>query len=160
MVSALLSSGFALIGVLLGAGLTARTGDRQWTRQTQLAACRRLMDEFALLYDSMARTCRGEAPELAWASWNQALTEVSFVCTKPVVDAAYALDETLWRVDWAIRGGQAGQGAWLELRRPVESARAALVHAVRLQTSPRLRDSVRTLGRPVDEDPMWTNPPS
>ncbi|MFJ9818742.1 hypothetical protein ACIRU3_26510 [Streptomyces sp. NPDC101151] len=160
VVSALLNSGFALIGVMLGAWLTARSGDRQWTHQTQLAACRRLMDEFALLYDSLARTHRAESPDLAWASWNQALTEVSFVCTKPVVDAAYALDETLWRVDWAMRGGQTGQDAWLELRRPVENARAAVVHAVRHQTSRRLHGSVRTLGRPADEDPMWTNPQS
>ncbi|MGW3458879.1 hypothetical protein ACWDE9_04530 [Streptomyces olivaceoviridis] len=115
------------------------------------------MDEYARLYNGMAFTRRGEMPDLPWSAWNQALIEVSFLCTKPVVEVAYALDETLWRADWEIRGGRTGQDAWLTLRRPVDSARSDLIHAVRSQTSPRLRGSVRTLGRPADDDPMWAS---
>jgi hypothetical protein len=62
-------------------------------------------------------------PDLKWAAWNQALTDVAFVCALDVVEVAYRLDEALWRTDWVIRGGETGQDAWLWLRRPASRGR-------------------------------------
>src|SRR5699024_6430351 len=117
------------------------------------------MDQYADLYEHLALSRRDQVFDQSWAAWNRALTGVSFVCLPAVVDAAYALDEELWRADWAIRGGTTGQREWLERRRSVEAARAALILAVRRATSPRFRTQVRTSGRPADTDPMWTSRP-
>jgi hypothetical protein len=151
-----LTSLIALGGVALGAWLNGHNTGRQWTRDAQLRACQRLMDQYAAACAELARTREDVIPDVAWAPWNQALTEVSFVCDKPVVDAAYAIDETFWRVESAIEDGQRSPEAWIPLRHQMESARDAFIRAVRLQTNARFRDPVRTSGRPVDDDPMWT----
>jgi hypothetical protein len=158
-ISVLVSGGLALAGVALGSWLGSRSQSNQWMRETQLSACQRLMDQYANLYNSLALSRRGEVPDLDWSEWNQALTAVSFVCTKPVVDAAHALDETFWRGDWAIRGGRGSQADWLEIRRPIEEARATFVLTARRQNNRNLREPVRTLGRPADDDPMWQSTP-
>jgi hypothetical protein len=158
-VAALTTSGLALLGVALGAWLGARSSHSQWLKDMQLAACQRLMDRYADLYEQLALSRRGEVFDQSWASWNQALTGVSFVCARSVVNAAFALDEQLWRADWAIRGGQTGQLAWIEQRRPLDAARGSFIHAVRRQATAKYRGSVRTSGRPADDDPMWRTTP-
>lgn len=158
MVESLLPSVLALLGVVLGVWLGARSAGNQWLKDKQLAACQRLMDDYAELYENLALSRRDEVFDQSWAAWNKALIGVTFVCAPSVVNAAYELDEELWRADWAIRGGRTGQAHWLTLRRTVDSARDALLLAVRRETSVRFRGNVRTSGRPSDADPMWSAP--
>jgi hypothetical protein len=149
------AAGIAVVGVVIGAVLGARSTRSQWLKDRQLMVCQRLIDEYGLLYEKLALSRRDEIFDQSWVKWNRALTGVSFVCAQSVVEAAYALDEQMWRADWAIRGGQTGQQAWLQLRRPLDAAHAALVQAIRRQTNRRFGRELRTSGRPLDADPMW-----
>lgn len=156
----LTASGLALLGVVFGAWLGARSTRSQWLKETQLVACQRLMERYAELYEHLALSRRGDVFDQSWASWNQALTEVSLVCVTAVVDAAAALDEQFWRIDWAIRGGHADLQTWIEQRRPLDAARVSFIHTVRRQTATRYRRRVRTSGRPPEDDPLWRSMPT
>lgn len=154
-VVSVLAGGLALVGVVLGAWLGARNTNRQWTREAHVRACQRLMEHYAALYDNLARSRYGTAPALDRASWNHALTEISFLCTSEVVSSAYALDEAIWRLTRALGVPNPSQEEWAALRQPVEFARANLIRAVRRQFNPRFRGTVRTIGRPADDDELW-----
>jgi hypothetical protein len=152
----LLSSAIALVRVALGAWINGRSSGRQWIRETQLHPCQQAMDEFALLYDGLALSRRGQVPDLNCVPWNRALTGLAFVCPAEVVEAAYELDETLWRADWEIRGGSSGQTSWTRLRRPIDDARDRCFRAARSHVSRGLRQPARFTGRPTDDDPIWS----
>jgi hypothetical protein len=154
-VVSILAGALALLGVALGAWLGARNINRQWMRDAQLRACQRLLERYAAIYDHLARSGRTEGSEVDWASWNHALTEISLLCTPEVVDSAYALDEAIWRLTRAVSATRPSQDRWSALRRPVESARADLIHAIRRQFDPKFQGSVRTSGRPADDDELW-----
>ncbi|MFG1928862.1 hypothetical protein [Cryptosporangium sp. NPDC048952] len=154
-VVSIVTGALALCGVALGAWLGARNTSRQWTRDAQLRACQRLLERYAAIYDMLARSRRGEAPAIDWASWNHALTEISLLCTPVVVDSAYALDEAIWRLTRAVDESHSSQDEWAALRRPVESAHSTLIHAIRRQFDPEFRGTIRTSGRPADDDELW-----
>lgn len=156
VVTAAVAGNTALLGAVVGAGIQARSTHSQWLIESRLVACQHLMDAYQPLYGNLALSRRGKVFDQSWTEWNAALSSVSFVCAPSVVDAAYSLDEQLWRADWAIRGGHVGQGEWSRIRGPVDDAHSALVQEIRHQTSKKDRAVVRTSGRPRDDDPMWS----
>ncbi|MFI5957392.1 hypothetical protein [Cryptosporangium sp. NPDC051539] len=146
----------ALIGVVVGTYLGGRNSGRQRIRESQLESCQEMMQEYAVVYNWLARFAGGAKPEpIDWAPWNHALTVVSFVCEPKTVATAHALGEQIWRADQAVRQEGIGLEEWWLTRQPVEEARAAFIHAVRRQLNPKFREHVRTTCRPPQDDPMW-----
>jgi hypothetical protein len=154
-VSTVAASVTALVGVVLGAWLAGRGTRGQWLKETQLGACQKLMDQYAQLYESLAKAACGGRAELVWTPWNQAITAITFVCHPKVVEAAIDLDEQMWRLHRSVAAGLTDRDSWVEDRRPVEDARADFVHTVRRHAADGRGRRVRTSGRPPVDDPLW-----
>ena len=129
--TSLISASAALIGVGLGALLTARVQRRQWARGQQVDACVAIVVESTRLQLSLrGQWKRGERVD--WGPWNEALARVSLVGTPPVVDAAGRVDEAFWRHGERFdRGDIPDEAAWFAATVPLEAVRLAFVNTAK-----------------------------
>jgi hypothetical protein len=157
-ITGVLTGGLTLLGVVVGALLGARNTSRQWTRDKQLQACQRLMEQHSIVYDRLADwAINHKRADMDWPQWNHALDEMALLGDPAVVECAYAMSEQVWRTSYAIKRSPMGLQGWLHARVPLEEARAEFIYAARRQLNPRFNGPVRTTGRPPAEDPMWRN---
>lgn len=147
----------ALIGVLVGGAITVRYTERHWVKDTQLNACAQVLKNYAEIYNGLALSRRGEKPDLDWSQWNQALSVLCLIAPKEVAEAALAIDRSMWRADWDMRGGAVGQPDWIRQRRPIEEKHKDFINLVRRSIVPGIVDLDKVVGRPEESDPMWKN---
>jgi hypothetical protein len=128
---AVISSASGLIGVSLGAFLTAQIQKRQWTRGKQVDACAAIVVESTRVQLALRRQWKHQ--ELVdWVPWNEALAGISLVADRTVVDAAGDIDEVFWRHSYRIdRGEIKDEAAWFAATSPMEAACLAFVNAAK-----------------------------
>ncbi|HZN76704.1 MAG TPA: hypothetical protein VFC00_34190 [Micromonosporaceae bacterium] len=128
---AAISTASGLIGVSLGAFLTARVQKKQWTRGKQVDACAAIVVESTRAQLALRRQWRHQE-RVDWVPWNEALAGISLVADRTVTDAAGDIDEVFWRhSDRIDRGEIKDEAAWFAATGPMESARLAFVNAAR-----------------------------
>ncbi|MGW4411689.1 hypothetical protein ACWEJ6_47245 [Nonomuraea sp. NPDC004702] len=139
-----------LVGVLLGATLTRRAQNLQWSRDRQIDACILIMQEanhaqFAL----RAAWRRQEEPD--WTSWNNALATIALVAHPDLVHAAHCIDREIWRANHVIKStGVSSEEDWARLREKIEAQRLDFTNRARR----RLLRPGAPLGRFVARPPL------
>ncbi|MFC5145710.1 hypothetical protein [Streptomyces aureoversilis] len=155
-----------LVGVFAGSVVSRRAQDRHWAREQLATACARLLREstVVLVTLGMAEAARPSSvsqgvvhqTNIEWRPWNEAMSMVSLVADKDIVEAAHVLDEKMWRLHTRIKRGLTLEESWFVLRSSVESAQNDFIVAARRRLSPAGGPLQRFSGRPAPDDPIWT----
>lgn len=125
---AIVSSLSGLIGVTLGAFLTAWVQRRQWARGKQVDACTAIVVESTRVQLALRQQWKHKV-RVDWLPWNEALAGISLAGDPTVVDAAGDIDEVFWRhSDRIDRGEIKDEAAWFAATGPMEAARLAFVN--------------------------------
>lgn len=166
--SALAATGSAvlttLLGVFAGSYVSGRTQrvQRSWDRQTD--ACAQVLRESAAILVSLARVARqtasapDPAPGVDWRLWNDALAMVGLVADHDVAEAAFVIDERIWRAHLALTRGMTTPDQWFALRDEVEDRRRRFAEIARRRLDVPGPVPRRLHGRPDTHDPVWERP--
>lgn len=143
-----------LIGVFVGAALTRRTQERQWSRDRRLEACKGVIVQATRIQRALWRRWEyGE--EVEWVAWNEALAALWLLGDSDLVDAAAQIDEAFFRQTRRIKQGEiADLQTWKPARDLMEAARLNFINVARKQVlgahAPMSKSLPDRPGEPVD----------
>lgn len=120
-----------LIGVFVGAALTRRTQERQWSRDRRVEACKEVIVQATRIQRALWRRWEhGEQTE--WVAWNEALAGIWLLGDSKLVDAAARIDETFFRQTSRIKQGEiVDLQSWKPARDLMEADRLNFINVAR-----------------------------
>jgi hypothetical protein len=122
-----------LIGVFVGAALTRRTQERQWSRDRRVEACTEVIVQATRIQRALWRRWEyGE--EIDWGGWNEALAALWLLGDSELVAAAARIDETFFCQTRRVKQGEiADLQTWRPARGLMEAARLNFINVARKQ---------------------------
>ena len=130
-----------LLGVLVGGVVSNRVQTRHWLRDHRMEAYVQILRESSNVWTALAsvKAQHDSAPSgngdhrlpVNWKPWNEFLATVNLTANQEIVEAAYVIDERLWRTKLRIKAGPIPEEEWFSIREKLESSRREFANVAR-----------------------------